>query len=142
MIWRDWILTVAMWLLLFWLARRELYALWDVSRAMFVQGHLRFTGWQGRWALLIPYLKTIGVIATWELFWAAVSLWRRQRYSRLPQPQPLTPQEEANKVHHRPMDLDEWRKMKICVVEFDQDGTLQCRAAAAPGAPGGGEARY
>jgi poly-beta-1,6-N-acetyl-D-glucosamine biosynthesis protein PgaD len=134
-VWRDRLLTAVMWLLLFWLARRELLALWDVSGAMIVNGRLHFTSWHGRWVLLHPYLKTIGALAVWELAWAIVGLWRRHHYSGLPQPQPLTAAEESRKFHNEPSDIEEWRKLKICVVEFDEDGTLRCRSTAALGAP-------
>lgn len=135
MVWRDRVLTVGMWLLLFWLARHELYALWDISGAMVADGRLYFTGWQGKWAQLHPYLVAIGVLAIWELIWACVTLWRRKHYSRQPHPEPLTPQEEAGRIHCAPADLEAWRAFKVSVVDLDRDGTLHFRNVAGAAMP-------
>lgn len=129
--WRDRICTTAMWLLLFWLCRSALHALWDTSWALFENGHLRFAGWSEKLADLQPYFKIVGLFAMWAVVWAMVTLWRRQRYLHLPQPRALSLEEEARKISGVPADLSAWRELKLCVVYLD----LQSKASVLPKKP-------
>jgi poly-beta-1,6-N-acetyl-D-glucosamine biosynthesis protein PgaD len=121
-LWRDRICTTAMWFLLFWLCRSALQALWHTSWSLFENGHLRFAGWSEKVAGLQPYFMIVGLFAVWAIVWAMVTLWRRQRYLRLPQPPALTLEEEAHKICGVPADLLAWRELKLCVVHLDSQG--------------------
>jgi poly-beta-1,6-N-acetyl-D-glucosamine biosynthesis protein PgaD len=120
--WRDFLCTIAMWLLLVWLCRRGLHATWhDI---LYLLGHVptRHAGWVRLWAQLHPYFGVIALFGIWQVIWITTTVWRKHLYSRRPQPAPLSPEEEARRINRTATDLSEWRTMKICVVHFDQKG--------------------
>ncbi len=122
MLWRDRIFTAAMWLLLAFLCRHTLSAIWIALAGLFDHGHLRLTGWREGWTRLRPYLQLVGLFAAWELFWIHATLWRRERALRKPQPPPLALTEEAENNHRTPQEIAQWRGLRICVVHLDRVG--------------------
>jgi hypothetical protein len=122
MLWRDRIFTAVMWLLLAFLCRHTLSAIWVALAGLFDHGHLRLFGWGERWARLRPYLQLVGLFTGWELFWVIATLWRRQRALRKPQPPPLALAEEAENNYRLPGDIARWRQFRICVVHLDRAG--------------------
>jgi poly-beta-1,6-N-acetyl-D-glucosamine biosynthesis protein PgaD len=122
MLWRDRIFTAAMWLLLAFLCRHTLSAIWIALAGLFDHGHLRLTGWSERWMRLRPYLQLVALLAGWELFWVIATLWRRLRALRRPQPALLTLTEEADRSHRTPEEIAQWRQLRVCVVHLDPAG--------------------
>lgn len=124
-VWRDRLLTAAMWLLLFWLCRHTLH--WALDQLLGLFGHpqhLLALDWPDRWARLQPYFLVVGLLAIWLLIWGVVSLRRIRRYVRLPQPLALTLEEQAHQGGCSAVELSECRNMRICTVHLDEHGAI------------------
>ncbi len=123
-LWRDRICTAAMWLLLLWLCRAGFRGLFDTSRTLIRDGQLHFADLLENFIRLRHYFEAIGVLAVWLIAWTIVTLWRRDRYLNLPQPAPLTLQEEAVEIDGTPADLSAWRKLKVSVAYLVPPGKV------------------
>jgi hypothetical protein len=123
-VWRDRICTAAMWLLLLWLCRSGLRGLSEASWTLLRDGRLDFAEGLESLIRLRHYFEVIGLLALWEIAWMTVTLWRRRRFLHLPQPAPLTSQEEVGKAIGLSADLSPWRKLKVCVAHLDTQGNV------------------
>jgi hypothetical protein len=123
-VWRDRLCTAAMWLLLLWLCRSGLRGLSEACWTLLRDGRLHFAEGLESLSRLRPYFEVIGLLAMWEIAWMAVTLWRRRRFLHLPQPAPLTLQEEVGKTTGLSADLSAWRQLKVCVAYLDSQGSV------------------
>jgi poly-beta-1,6-N-acetyl-D-glucosamine biosynthesis protein PgaD len=124
-VWRDRLLTAAMWLLLIWLCRHPLHLLLNQFLVLFgYQRHLELPDWPDRWARLRPYLEVVALFAIWLIIWAMVTLRRALRYSRMTQPLALALEEEAPRAGCTAANLTEWRKLRVCTVHLDERGAV------------------
>jgi poly-beta-1,6-N-acetyl-D-glucosamine biosynthesis protein PgaD len=131
-VWRDRLLTVAMWLLLAWLCRHMLHWTLDQLLALFGRPrHLPPLDWRDRWARLQPYFIVVGLLAIWLIIWGLASLRRIRRYSRMPQPAALTLEEQARQGGCSAAELSEWRKPRVCTAHLDEHGAI-CVVPALP----------
>ena len=124
--WRDVLLTVGAWLLLYWLTRRGLMAIWlglsDVS------GHPRpgsEADWTVWWARLRFYMVAVSLLAIWLAIWGRVSRRRIRRYHSMPTLVPLSLAEEAVRAACSEADLSVWRDLKSAVVHFDTSDRMK-----------------
>ena len=124
-VWRDRLLTAAMWLLLIWFCRLPLLALIDFVMPPFGQTpHVEVPDLQSRWERLRPYIAVIVFFGMWALGWALATLRRRDRVARMPKPPPLALADQARKAGCTPDELIHWRTFKVAVVHLDEQGSL------------------
>ena len=136
-LWRDHILTLAMWLLLLFLMRRGLYALWDET--LETLGRARRgpeIDWDQLWERLQRYLTAVLLLCLWLLAWGIATLRRQQSLAGTTTPQPLSPAEQARDAGVSEADLAAWRSLRIMTVHIDaNDRVSVVPGGAAPGAP-------
>jgi poly-beta-1,6-N-acetyl-D-glucosamine biosynthesis protein PgaD len=124
-VWRDLLITAAMWFLLLWLCRHALVAAADTLRYLLGSGHpppsLHLAE---RWTRLAPYFAIVGLFAMWLLVSMTAALRRRRLNALLPQPAPLALEDEARRAGCTAAELTEWRTLKICTAHLDGNGAL------------------
>jgi poly-beta-1,6-N-acetyl-D-glucosamine biosynthesis protein PgaD len=127
-LWRDRLITIAMWFLLLWSCRGGLRRLWDAAGKLLQNDDLAIV-WAPGWAYLRHHFTLVGLLALWLIFWTMVTLWRRRRHMHVPQPPALTLEEQADMMSSAPADLAAWRELKVCIVDLDAQGHV----SVAPG---------
>jgi poly-beta-1,6-N-acetyl-D-glucosamine biosynthesis protein PgaD len=124
-VWRDRILTMAMWLLLLLLMRRGLYGLWDETLELF--GRVQSgpgIDWEQLWQSLSRYLTVAGLLCLWLLGWGLASRWRQQRLAGTTAPPPLSLADHARDAGCSEADLVAWRSLRIMVVTIDESDRI------------------
>lgn len=124
-VWRDRLLTAAMWLLLLWLCRYPLH--WGLDQLLGLFGHPQHLppfDWRDRWTRLQPYFAVVGLLAIWLIIWALASLRRIRRNARMPQPMALTLEEQALQAGCDADELSEWRNFQVCTAHVDEHGAI------------------
>jgi len=124
-IWRDRLLTLALWLLLIYFARHAL--LLAGGSAIRFLGHEigspdpQWATW-GAWAR--HYVVVIAALGGWLIVWGRVSVRRFRRGFDLPQPPDLSPAEEAHDAGCSEAELAHWRGLKFAAVDIDAEGRV------------------
>jgi hypothetical protein len=119
-VWRDVLLTVGAWLLLYWLVWRGIMLISDdftgASGNPLRGSEADWTVW---WARLRFYAVSVGLLAIWLVIWGIVSRRRIRRYHSLPNVVPLSLAEEAAGAGCSEVELRSWRELKSVMVHFD-----------------------
>jgi hypothetical protein len=126
MVWRDRLLTVAMWLLLVGVCRNELTLLWSTVHDV-LGGELagRDARWDIPWDRLKRLAAVIGVLVVWLGVWGAIALRHVSQVTREPVPLPIDPAAEAEQVAATPEAVQAWRMLPVAVVHTDESGRLR-----------------
>jgi poly-beta-1,6-N-acetyl-D-glucosamine biosynthesis protein PgaD len=124
-VWRDILLTIGAWLLLYWLVWRGIMLISDdltgVSGAPLHGSEADWTVW---WVRLRFYAVAVGLLAIWLAIWGMVSRRRIRRYHSLPNVVPLSLAEEAAGAGCSEAELRAWRELKSVVVHFDSSNRV------------------
>jgi poly-beta-1,6-N-acetyl-D-glucosamine biosynthesis protein PgaD len=134
-VWRDRILTIAMWLLLLFLMRRGLAGLWDETLELF--GRVaRGPGidWEQLWEGLSNYLFVAGLLCLWLLGWGFASRRRQERLAGTAAPPPLSLADHARDAGCSEADLTAWRALRIMTVHIDENDRISVVPGPAPSA--------
>jgi len=131
-IWRDRILTIAMWLLLLYLMRRAVFLLWDEALELLGREEpAPEPPWTRWWERLQRYMDVAAVLGVWLLAWGIATLRRMRRYAGTPAPPPLPLTEQARRAGCNAADLAAWQEWRIVHVDVDAND----RISATPGEP-------
>jgi poly-beta-1,6-N-acetyl-D-glucosamine biosynthesis protein PgaD len=135
-VWRDRILTLAMWLLLLFMIRRGISGLWDETLELF--GRVaRGPGidWEQLWDELSRYLAAAAVLCVWLLAWGLVSRRRQRQLAGTTPPTPLSLAEHAHDAGCSEADLADWRALRTMVVHIDENDRITVVPGPAATAP-------
>lgn len=124
-VWRDRLLTAAMWLLLIWFCRHPLLALGDFLMPPFGQiRHIHVPDVESIWERGRPYYAVILLFGVWIFAFGLATLRRYRRVRRLPHPPLLELEDQARRAGCTPAELTQWRTFKVAVVHLDEQGAL------------------
>lgn len=132
MVWRDVLLSLAMWLLLAVLCRNALMTTGaEILLAFGVIDELPPPDFREHWRRMQPYWITVGLLLGWLIIWGSVWVVRRRFTPPLPMPLPLDVGTEAARHGAEVEALLAWRRLPIAVVHV-VDGRMH----AVPPEPG------
>jgi poly-beta-1,6-N-acetyl-D-glucosamine biosynthesis protein PgaD len=124
-VWRDRLLTAAMWLLLIWFCREPLLALGDFLAPPFGKTtHMKVPSLQSIWERAAPYYAVILLFCGWIFASGLATLRRYRRARQMAHPPALALEDQARRAGCTPAELTQWRTFKVAVVHLDEHGAL------------------
>ncbi len=138
MVWRDWLLTLSMWLLLALLCRHALLTLGaEIMLLLGLRDTLPPLDFREHWRRMQPYWAMVGLLLFWLLLWGSVWVLRRRLTKPAPMPQPLDTKTEALRHEAAPEALLAWRELPVAIVHVERGGCMRAEPPAGQAASGG-----
>jgi poly-beta-1,6-N-acetyl-D-glucosamine biosynthesis protein PgaD len=135
LIWRDRLLTLGMWLLLLYFARGAIALMvGEVLDWLGRDNPMPEIDWVRLGRQLAPYLLAAGLLGLWLLGWGLAAVRRVRRAERLPEPRPVSLEEDAKRGGCTPAELASWRELRVAIVHLDDHGHVRVEPGRQPDA--------
>ena len=129
---RDLLLTILAWALLLYLLRDGLLLVVDYfSDPIFQLTRTHSLDWMTVWNRLYLFLTMSAVTMLWLILWGLVHRRRLQLAAHAPPPNPLPLDRHAASFNFTTNGIEEWRKLKVAIVQFDGNHCITSVAAPA-----------
>jgi hypothetical protein len=122
---RDFVLTIAAWVVLMYWVRGALLLIGDwLSYPFFELSTQPAPDWNRIWSTLAPFFAVSALLAAWLVYWAAQrrTILGRQRW--VTQPAPLDLETHAAQFGLRASDALALREARIATIRFDASGAI------------------
>jgi poly-beta-1,6-N-acetyl-D-glucosamine biosynthesis protein PgaD len=117
---RDFVLTIAAWALLIYLARNGIALIIDyLSYPIFELTKTHPPGLPELWAHLGGFLIYAIAAMVWLTMWGIINRHRLRYVARVTPPPPLPVEQHAASFNLDAGTVERWREMKVVVVQFD-----------------------
>ncbi|MBS7790360.1 hypothetical protein KTR66_10150 [Roseococcus sp. SDR] len=126
MVWRDWLLTLSMWLLLALLCRHALLTLSaEILLLLGLRDEIPPLDFREHWRRMQPYWVAVGLLMLWLILWGSVWVLRRRLTRPAPMPRPLDTATEALRHEASAEALLTWRELPVAIVHVEHGGRMR-----------------